>query len=59
MIKLISQSGQKTYGVNEYVVDDREEINEIPRSCSMGTTVLVINEKTVYIKNGAGKWVAL
>ena len=59
MVQLLSASGKKTYGINEYAVDTYEEIAQIPQSCGMGSTVLVISEKTVYVKNGAGKWVAL
>ena len=59
MINQISQNGRKAYGVADFVVDEKEELKQIPNDCGMGSTVLVISEKKVYVKNGAGKWVDL
>lgn len=59
MIKKTSVSGDIMYDVEEYVVDTVEELPNIPSSCAMGSTAIVISTAEVYMKNGSGEWIKL
>lgn len=59
MIKLISQNGDKLYGINEYVCDTAEDIVYLPKSCDMGSTCIVIKTAEIYMLNGLKEWVKI
>lgn len=59
MIKKTSISGDVMYDIEEYVVDAVEELQDIPSSCAMGSTAIVISTAEVYMKNGSGEWIKL
>lgn len=56
MIKLISQNGEVVNGVNEYIVDNKDELNSI-KCCDMGSIVFIIETQETYILNGNKEWV--
>ena len=58
MYKVISNDGDVAYGIKELVCDTVEDLKTLP-SCQMGSSVLVIEDATVYMKNGEGEWVKL
>jgi len=57
--KLISTNGNVQYNVNEYIIDEPEDLNSLPRSCTMGSSALCLSNSAVYIKNSEGKWVEI
>lgn len=56
MIKLISQNGEIANGINEYVVDNKDELNKI-KYCDMGSTAFIIETQETYVLNGKREWV--
>jgi len=57
--RLISTNGDIQYNVNEYVVDEPEDLNSLPKGCVMGSSALCLSNGSVYIKNSKGKWVEI
>lgn len=58
MFKMTKSDSEIQYGVKEFVCDTIEDLKNLPR-CEMGSSVIVLSEASVYVKNGAGKWVKL
>ena len=56
MIKLISQNGKIVNGINEYIIDTKDELNKI-KYCDMGSVVFVIETQETYILNGKKEWI--
>lgn len=57
--KIISENGQVKKDIYEVVVDTIEDIQTLPEHFGVGSTVLVIADTTVYIKNNQGEWVMI
>lgn len=55
MYAVRAHDGDIEYGVNEYVCDTVEDLESLPR-CKMGSTVLVLDTSSVYVKDGNGDW---
>lgn len=55
MYAVRAHDGDVEYGINEYVCDTEEELKELPR-CKMGSAALVLENSTVYVKDGNGDW---
>jgi hypothetical protein len=55
MYTVRAHDGDVEYGINEYVCDTEEELKELPR-CKMGSAALVLENSTVYVKDGNGDW---
>lgn len=58
MYKLISNDGDVSYGIKEFVCDTPEDIVTLP-SCQMGSTCVVISTSDVYMLNSQKEWVKL
>lgn len=58
MYQKLMQSGRTTYGVAEYVADEKTDVAKIPR-CVMGSTVYVIHTKETYMIDSKGVWYAV
>jgi hypothetical protein len=58
MYKITKNDNDVSHGVKEFVCDAVNDIQSLP-ACEMGSKVLVIENSTTYIKNGAGYWVVL
>ena len=58
MYKRIRQSGRITYGVSEFLVDEKSEVAKLPR-CEMGSTVYIIHTKENYMIDSKGVWYAM
>ena len=56
MIKTIKQNGQTSYGINEYIIDTKTELDLITNA-QMGSQAYVINEKKTYVLNGEKEWI--
>ena len=59
MIKILSQNGKTTYGINEYIVDNVDELETIKYKCSMGSKAYAINMNETYILSGSNEWVLM
>lgn len=57
MINPVYQSGNKTYGVNQYAVDTESEVSNLPTYCEMGSSALIIETGARYILNSQKQWV--
>lgn len=57
MVKLVNYA-EASSGIKEYVADTEEELNTIT-GCEMGSTVLVISNGKIFIKDGKENWVEL
>lgn len=55
MYTVRAHDGDVEYGINEYVCDTEEELKDLPR-CKMGSAALVLENSTVYVKDGNGDW---
>ena len=55
MYAVRAHDGDIEYGVNEYVCDTTDDLESLPR-CKMGSTVLVLKDSSVYVKDGNGDW---
>lgn len=56
MIQIMSSSGEISYGVNDYVIDTDDELNEIPNNAEAGSTAYSIESGTTFIKNNMNEW---
>ena len=58
MYNITKNDNDISHGVKEFVCDTVDDLMALPR-CEMGSIAIVLSESTVYMKNGAGKWVKL
>ena len=58
MYQKLTQSGRTTYGVTEFVAEDKEDVARLPR-CVMGSTVYVIHTKETFMVDSKGVWYAV
>ena len=57
--KLVSTNGQVQYGIDEFFIDNKDDLEKLPKRSSMGSQALCLADGTVYIKNSAGEWVEI
>ena len=55
MFNTLSRDGDVEYGINEYVCDEEADLYLLP-NCKMGSTALVLETSTIYVKDGKGNW---
>lgn len=57
---ILSQSGQPTYGVTEYIVNEETDVTSVPTDVASGSTILVIETGKVYMlkvtNQGVKEW---
>lgn len=58
MYKITVNDGDIAYGVKEMVCDTEADLEILP-DCAMGSTVIVIETGSVYIRNSRDEWVKL
>lgn len=58
MYKVTANDGDIAYGIKEIVCDTEEDLKFLP-DCAMGSTVIVIETGSVYIRNSKDEWVKL
>lgn len=58
MYKITVNDGDIAYGIKEIVCDTEEDLKFLP-DCVMGSTVIVIETGSVYIRNSKDEWVKL
>lgn len=56
MIQIMSSNGEISYGVNDYVIDTDNELNEIPSNAEGGSTAYSIESGTTFIKDNMNEW---
>lgn len=57
MIAKTSQSGHKTYGLQEFTIDSPADVNQLPLDIPMGSSALCLQPLTIYVLNGQSEWV--
>lgn len=55
---LVGQNGKAAYGVKNYVLDAKADLDNLPISGTPGSTAFVIEENKTYILGNEEKWVA-
>lgn len=58
MYKITKNDNDIAYGIKEFVCDTEKDLELLP-NCEMGSTAIVIETASVYIKNGKNEWVKL
>lgn len=53
---LISTNGDIQYNINEYVVDEFNDLKKLPSNCKMGSIAYCIADGNYYVKNSKGEW---
>ena len=57
MINPLSDTGQVAYNVQEYVLDFKGDLPLLSQvDCAAGSTAIVIEDGSIYIKNSRGEW---
>lgn len=59
MITIISNSGQTAYGLKDYVIDKKADLQALPVNVPMGSTAFCIEDSSVYMINSSGEWVEI
>lgn len=59
MITVISNSGHTAYGLKDYVIDKKADLQDLPIDISMGCTAFCIEDGSVYMINSSGEWVEI
>lgn len=59
MINTTSNSGHATYGLKDYVIDKKSDLQSLPIDVPMGSTAFCIEDSTVYMINSSGEWVEI
>ena len=57
MYSIIKQNDNNSYGLNQYVCDTEEDVQNLPTNIKIHSIALVINSGRIYILNGEKKWV--
>ena len=55
-ITLIQSDSNVAHGVNTYVVDEEEQVKNLPVSCKPGSQAFVIESGNVYFLNSKREW---
>ena len=55
MYTVRAHDGDIEYGINEYVCDTIDDLQDLPR-CKMGSVALVLEDSSLYVKDGNGDW---
>lgn len=59
MISFLSNNGKEAYGLTTYVVDTKDDIANLPKNETMGSTAFCIADSSVYMIDSEGKWVEI
>ena len=59
MIITTSTHGHTAYGLKDYVIDKKADLQNLPVDVSMGITALCIEDSPVYMTNISGEWVEI
>lgn len=59
MIITTSNSGHTAYGLKDYVIDRKADLEDLPVDVPMGSTAFCIEDSSVYMINGFREWVEI
>lgn len=59
MFNLYKQDGETLYGIKEFILDNTDDIKNLPTNIKVGSTALIIPTAEIYILNGSKKWVEI
>lgn len=59
MIIIKSNGNNSNSGVKEYILDTPDDIINLPKTDTMGSSAFVISTSEVYMLNSLGEWVKL
>lgn len=59
MISQLGQSGHTTYGLQEFVCDTIEDLDNLPIDAKIGSTAFIISTSSLYMINSQGEWVEI
>lgn len=54
--KQMSTNGQVQYGIDEWVIDTKEDLKKLPARSAMGSSALCLADGSVYVKDSKGEW---
>lgn len=56
MVSQLKQSGHTTYGLQEFVCDTPEDLDNLPIDAKIGSTAFIISTSQIYMINSKGEW---
>lgn len=56
MYNIMNQSGKTAYNLLELIADSREDIADLPTTCTPGSTCLVIEDSSVWVLGSSNEW---
>lgn len=59
MIAITANSGHTAYGLKEYTIDTKADLDDLPLETPMGSIAFCIDTSSVYMLNGSRKWVEI
>lgn len=59
MVNVSANSGHTAYGLKEFIIDTKEDLEELPVDVTVGSTAFCIADSAVYMLNGSRKWVEI
>ena len=59
MINTTSNSGHAAYGLTDYVLDKKSDLQNLPIDVPMGSTAFCIEDSSAYMINSSGEWVEI
>lgn len=59
MINTTSTSGHIAYGLKDFVMDKKSDLQNLPVNVPMGSTAFCIEDGSVYMINSSGEWVEI
>lgn len=59
MINTTSTSGHTAYGLKDFVIDKKADLQNLPVNMPMGSTAFCIEDGSVYMINSSGEWVEI
>ena len=59
MINTTSTSGNTAYGLKDFVIDKKSDLQNLPVNVPMGSTAFCIEDGSVYMINSSGEWVEI
>lgn len=58
-ITLYKQDGEVLYGVKEFLLDSKEDLNKLTTDIRSGSSALIISTGEIFMLNGKKQWVAV
>lgn len=59
MISIVSNSGHTAYGLKQFILDKKTDVDKLPVDIQTGSTAFCIEDSSVYMINSSGEWVEI